>query len=79
MATKFNSKRFMRDLEREIAKRVQKDIQQHPTKVLDGYVGKRVNAECSCGGTEAEVLPRGRERCISCGTVSVPTLNLDWR
>lgn len=79
MSSKFDSKRFMRDLEREIKKTVQKDLQQHPAKVLDNHIGKRVNAKCPCGGTEVEVLPRGRVRCISCGTISVPTVNLDWR
>lgn len=76
---KYDSKRFTSDLERDIKKSVQEDIQRHPAKILNDHIGKRIDAHCTCGGTEAEVLANGRVRCVKCGTVSTPKINVDWR
>lgn len=43
---KFDSKKFMRELEKDIKKSIQQDLSRHPEKVLNDHVGECVDACC---------------------------------
>ena len=75
----FNSAKFMKDLERDIKKNIQRELSHNPAKVLHCHVGERIAAQCPCGGTKVDVIDSGRVRCVSCGKVSSPEITVNWR
>lgn len=76
----FDSKKFMKELERDIKKSIEADLKRHPDKVLDDHVGDVISAECkSCGNNKMIVVRGGSVRCSKCGYTTKANLVPTWR
>ena len=77
---KFDSKKFMRELEKDIKKSIQQDLSRHPEKVLNDHVGECVDACCPhCDNPQMEVLSGGFVRCSACGFTDRDKIELNWK
>lgn len=55
----FDSKKFMKELERDIKKSVESDLKKHPEKILNDHVGETISATCSsCGNVKVSCPSR---------------------
>ena len=76
----FDSRKFMRELEKDIKKSVESDLRKHPEKVLNDRVGERLSAECpSCGNAEMSVIRGGKACCPKCGHTVKVNFVPSWR
>lgn len=75
-----DSKKFMKELERDLKKSVEADLKKHPEKVLDDHIGDTIDAECpSCNNSEMIIIRGGRARCPKCGHTDRVHLVPNWR
>ena len=76
----FDSKKFMKELERDIKKSVDLGGRRHIKKILNDHVGETISATCSsCGNVKVVVLRGGGVRCPKCGHTAKVNLVPDWR
>ena len=76
----FDSKKFMKELEKEIKKSVESDLKKHPEKVLNDHIGDVISTECkSCGNAEMVVARGGNVRCPKFGYTAKASLVPNWR
>ena len=77
---KFDSKKFMRELEKDVKKSIQQDLSRHPEKVLNDHVGECVDVCCPhCDNPQMEVLSGGFVRCPACGFTDRAKIELNWK
>ncbi|MEF9880464.1 MAG: hypothetical protein RR975_13700 [Clostridia bacterium] len=80
ISSSFDSKKFIRDLERDIKKSAEADIKKHPEKVLNEHRGERVNGHCThCGNTEIVIHRDGKGCCSQCGQSSKVDVDVRWK
>lgn len=75
----FDSKKLMKDLEKELKKSVESEVKNNPKKFLKGHEGKQYSGKCPKCGHNAVIINRGgNATCPNCGHTSKVELNVSW-
>lgn len=76
----FNSKSFMKDLEKELKKQVESEVQKNPAKYLKGHEGKEYSGKCpKCGFDAVTITSGGYGKCPKCGNTARITFDVSWK
>ena len=75
----FDSKKLMKDLEKELKKSVESEARKNPGKFLKGHEGKQYSGKCpKCGHDAVRINRGGNATCPNCGHTSKVELNISW-
>ena len=75
----FNSKDFMKNLEKELKKQVESEVKRNPDKFLKGHAGEEYSGKFpKCGHDTVTVLKNGYGKCPKCGNTAKVSFNVSW-
>lgn len=82
MSVKFNfdSKKLMKDLEKELKKQVESKAKKNPAKFLQGHEGEEYAGKCpKCGHGTVTITCGGYGKCSKCGNTAKIELDVSWK
>ena len=76
----FNSKDFMKDLEKELKKQAESEVKKNPAKFLKGHEGEEDSGKCpKCGHDTFIVAKNGYGKCPKCGNTAKVAFDVSWK
>ena len=76
----FDSKSFMKDLEKELKKQVESEVKKNPSKFLKGHNGEEYSGTCpKCDHDTVVIAHDGYGKCPKCGHTAKIAFDVSWK